>query len=156
MDTRGFTRVEAILVIVIAIVVIGADGAAFWFLNQKTHDLQTLSDVQQIRSGLEAFATNSTHYPKSTDIIPLNDSFSDTEKLCAEGFVRFSKECDKVILPFVPNTYAADGEQFMYRTVNDGQDYQLQFEILSNFIEVEIPKGVHCATSTGIVNQSCF
>lgn len=156
MDVRGVTRVELLIVGLIAITVIGVDVFAFWFLGQKTHDLQTLADVQQIRAGLEAYAAKTTLYPEAAEITPLNDAYSNTEKLCSDGFVRFTKECDKVIMPFIPNSYADLGERYLYRSASDGRDYQLQFEIRSNFVETEIQKGIHCATSAGIVNQPCF
>lgn len=152
---EGYTTTELLWVGGIAAVIIVVDIFTWWFLSVKTHDIRVLSEVQQIRSGLEVYSAINTQFPVAENVTPLARLEENTQKLCMEGFRRYAQNCEKTILPFVPNFYADDEEGYMYQSA-DGSDYRIEFITRSNFSAIDLPQGVHCATGAGITHQSCF
>ncbi len=156
MIDRGFTKIGVILIIIFIVIIIIVDVLVVWYLNQKQQDIQTLSEISQIRSGLEEFLIYNNYYPKSGEVILLNDAYSNAEKLCGEGFKKFIDKCQKEILNPVPNSMQNLGNQYFYRSLDNNTNYQLEFSLKTNFEQQGLKKGKSCATNSQILNQPCF
>lgn len=139
-----------IISICIALVVVGVDVAAIRYLRLRTLDVQTLSDISQIRSALESYRVTNNMYPRIPEPTPLADAYLGTQKLCSDGFRRFTDSCDRVLLERVPSS------GYLYRSLFDGGDYQMQFKLLTSLRRYGFVRGYACATSAGITNQPCF
>lgn len=148
---RGMTKVEVIVVIALAVVVIAADVATILYLRNRTRDVQVLSEISQIRSALESYRVIANSYPIAPEAVQLADAYQGTQKLCAQGFMRFTQKCDRTVMARIPST-----GYYQYRSLQDGGDYQLQFTLVTAFQKLGFAKGTACATSAGIANQTCF
>ncbi|MDD5341580.1 MAG: hypothetical protein PHC97_04065 [Patescibacteria group bacterium] len=152
---RGFTTIDLIITISLVILVIAGDIFAVLYLNQKSRDITVLSEISQTRSALEVFLQFNNFYPKSTNVVNLDEAYYRTEKLCQSGFQSAADSCDKIILNALPNFYQAQGNVYQYRTTADNS-YQIQFVLQTNFPEQGLKKGVNCATNNQIISQPCF
>ncbi len=148
---RGMTKVEVIVVIALALMIIATDAFTIIYLRNRSRDIQVLSEISQIRSALESYRVIANAYPIALDAVPLADSYQGTQKLCAQGFMRFTQACTRTIMARVPST-----GQYQYRSLQDGGDYQLQFTLVTALQKLGFAKGTACATSAGIANQTCF
>lgn len=155
MFSRGFTKIDIIISVSLIIIVIGIDFGVISYLNKKEQDIQILSEISQIRSGLETFILINNYYPEAPEPISLNDVYQGTEKLCQEGFKRASDTCLKTIMPKVPNVYKDIGINYSYKTI-DANNYQIEFYLLTNFKNLGLLKGPNCATNNQIMSQTCF
>jgi len=153
---RGITKIEILIVIFLVVIIIAADIFAAQYLNKKSRDINILSDINQIRSSLEAYLMINSHYPKASEVISLNDSYLGTEKLCADGFKRLSDICPKTLLKPVPNTYFNEGNVYSYKSTDNDSNYQIQFTLNTNFAKFGLKKGVNCAINTTITSAACF
>ena len=156
MSSKGFTKIEILLVIILAVIVISVDIFVILYLNSKARDIQTLSEIDQIRSGLELFLQTNNYYPKITAPTELNDSYAGTEKLCFSGFSKITEKCDKNILSEIPNVYQNKGNIYTYQANNDYLNYKLEFTLLTNFKRQGLAKGKNCATNSQTTSQLCF
>jgi Tfp pilus assembly protein PilE len=156
MQSRGFTKIEVILVVLFIIIMIIIDVSVIWYLNLKQRDIQTLSEISQIRSGVEEFLFFNNYYPKTKEVTLLNDAYLNTEKLCQEGFRKFSDKCKKIILDPLPNSDFNLGNQYFYQSLDNSESYQLEFILKTNFKKQGLKKGKNCATNSQIVSQPCF
>jgi hypothetical protein len=156
MRNQGFTKIGIIVVIFLAIVVIVGDVFFIRYLNNKTRDLQVLAEVKQIRSGLEAYSFMNKFYPEQTAAVKLNDSYAGTEKLCDSGFKRISDSCLKNIINPIPNQYLAQGNTYKYQSVDNSNDYLLEFNLITDFKELNLVKGKNCANNRQIISKTCF
>jgi hypothetical protein len=154
--SRGISKIEILIIIFLALVIIGADIFVYLYLGQKTHDINVISDISQIRSGFEVYLTINNYYPKINEAEALNDSYLGTEKLCSDGFMRITDKCNKVILGSIPNTYLVEGDTYLYKSIETDKNYQLQFSLQSNFPSLGLKKGINCATNTTITSVPCF
>jgi len=156
MFSKGITKIEILISIGVALVIIIVDIVVISYLNNKTRDIQILSEIDQIRSGLEVFLLTNNHYPIRETQALLNDSDVLTEKLCIEDFVRITERCEKNILNPVPNFYKSLGNFYTYQSIDENKNYLLEFNLKTNFKKQGILKGVNCATNSQIVSQPCF
>lgn len=156
MYLRGVTRVELLVVGIICVFVLLIDISVIWYVNRKAADIQTLSDVQQIRAALEVYISHNNYYPESTEMIELNNAYASTQKLCTDGFKQFNAPCDKTIMRVIPNTNYGNGNRYFYQAVAESKDYNIQFTLQTNFRGQGLIQGTQCATSSGISSQSCF
>jgi type II secretory pathway pseudopilin PulG len=152
--SRGITKIEILIVIFLAVIIIAGDILLWMHLDKKARDINILSDINQIRSDLDVYLTINSYYPKISEAEALNDSYLGTEKLCVEGFKRINDNCLKVIQGSIPNTYLNEGNAYIYKS--DGQNYQIQFTLSTNFPQFSLKKGVNCATNTTITSAACF
>lgn len=152
--SSGITKIEILIVILLALIVIGGDIFVWIYLGQKAHDINVLSDISQIRSSLEAYLTINNFYPKIETATALNDSYAGTEKLCADSFKKITDQCSATLLNPVPNTYLSEGNQYLYQTID--LNYKIEFYLKTNFPEFGLKKGANCATNTAITSNPCF
>ena len=127
------TKFELLIVIFLAVIIVTVDVIVIAYLNQKSEDIQVLSEISQIRSGLENFLLINDYYPEAKEVIPLNDVYSGTEKLCLSGFKKLTDNCQKEILNPIPNFYLKQGNIYIYKTP-DSQNYQLEFSLNQNLL----------------------
>ena len=150
------TKVEAIVVIAIAVLVLGIDTGAILYWKTRNADVATLSEVARIQSALEVFLSRNNYYPRTSGIVPLNDSVAYTDKLCVEGWKRVDAQCTTEILSPIPNRGYTKGNRYYYQSQQDGAAYALEFTIGTNFKKFGYTKGILCATPDAITNQPCF
>lgn len=157
MLSRGFTKIEIIIVLFLILIVITVDIFVILYLNKKQRDIQGLAEISQLRSGLEVFVMSNNFYPSASQPLLLNDDYSGTEKLCLDGFKKLSDECKKksIIVP-LPNFYANLGNQYYYKSADNNQNYQIEFILSTNFNTLGLKKGKNCATNAQILSQPCF
>jgi len=153
---RGFTKIEVLIVGIIALIIIGIDVFVISYFNNKSRDIQILSEISQIRSGLETFLMANNFYPISESPVELNDDYAGTEKLCFEGFKKLSDPCQKVILSTVPNFFVNQGNIYKYKSTENNKNYQIEFTLQTNFKELGLKKGTNCANNLQIITQPCF
>ena len=153
MNPRTIKLIIALAIIVILII---ADILVISYLNKKAHDIYVLSDISQIRSGLELHLQQNVYYPKTAKQVSLNDVYSGTEKLCTDGFKKSADPCPRLILNPIPNFFLAQGNNYLYQSLDEGADYNLEFNLKTNFLKYGLKKGKNCASSQGIVSQPCF
>ncbi len=156
MSEKGMTKIEILIVILIAIIIIIGDVIVISYLNTKTQDIQVLSEVKQIRDSLEIFLLNNDFYPVAESPTMLNDVYAGTEKLCLSGFSKMADSCAKNILVPIPNQYYVQGNRYFYKSTENNKNYQLEFTLKSNFPKQGLVKGKNCATNSGITSQPCF
>ncbi len=156
MPAKGITKIEILIFVLIALLIIIGDIVFISYLNTKTQDIQVLSEVSQIRDSLEVFLLNNDYYPQAEDVVMLNDVYSETEKLCLSGFKKMGDICEKDLLVPIPNQYFSQGNRYFYKSINDNKNYQLEFTLKSNFPKQGLVKGKNCATNEGISSQPCF
>jgi Tfp pilus assembly protein PilE len=156
MSSRGVTKIELLISISLALIIIIVDIVVISYLNDKARDIQVLAEVSQVRSSLEVFLLNNNHYPPKQEAVLLNDSNASTEKLCLSGFMRITEKCQKNILNPIPNIYLAEGNYYTYQSIDEDKNYKLEFNLTTNFKKQGILKGINCATNSQIVSQACF
>lgn len=152
---KGITKIEVLIVVIIILIIIIVNVVVISGLNNKTHDIQVLSEIKQVRSGLELFLLNNNYYPQSAEAVILGDVYQGTEKLCLAGFKKLNEVCQKNILNPVPSFYSTQDNLYRYKSL-DNLNYQLEFNLKTNFKDQGLLKGIQCATNTGIVSQPCF
>ncbi len=153
---NGFTKIEVLIFILLIVMVVAMDVAVIWYLSLKNKDIQVLSEIDQIKSGLEVYLLTNDFYPESNGVINLSDAYSGTEKLCGEGFKKQTDPCDRNILKPIPNQYLAEGNIYQYKRSEDGQNYQLEFNLITNFKNLGLTKGKNCSNNIQIISQPCF
>lgn len=153
---RGISKIEVIISLALAFVVIIVDIFVIVHLNNKSRDIQVMSEVSRIRSGLENFLLENNYYPVKETAVVLNDSDASTEKLCSDGFKRINEKCLRIILEPIPNLYGSLGNVWRYRSPVNSLNYQLEFELKTNFNKQGLLKGLQCATNSAITNGPCF
>ena len=157
MLSRGFTKIEIIIVLFLILIVITVDIFVILHLNKKQRDIQVLAEINQLRSGLEVFLMSNNYYPVASQPILLNDGYSGTEKLCLDGFKKLSDACkQKSIMVPLPNFYINQGNQYYYKSADNNQNYQIEFLLNTNFKTLGLKKGKNCATNAQILSQPCF
>jgi len=156
MSSRGFTKIEILVVSLVALIIIIIDVFVVLYLNTKQRDVQVLSEISQIRSGLETFLLYNNFYPNAPSPVALNDDYANTEKLCADGFKKISAQCQKNILNPVPNFYFSQDNTYTYKSSVDNKNYQIEFNLRTNFKKLGLQKGKNCATNTQLASQACF
>ena len=156
MKEKGITKIEALIIGLLALIIIAGNVFFISYLNSKARDIQVLSEVKQIRDGLEVFLLTNNFYPEAKAPMVLNDVYLGTEKLCLSGFKKLSDFCDKNILTPIPNQYFNQGNRYYYKSADDNKNYQIEFELKTNFKRQGLFKGVNCATNLGINSQPCF
>lgn len=156
MSNRGFSKIEIIIVVFVILLFVAGDIFASRYLAAKTKDVKVLSEISEIRSGLELYSYLNNFYPQIAEPTTLNDSYVGTEKLCREGFERFSEKCTKVLMDKIPNFYYSEGNRYLYQAVNNYSDYLLEFNLETDFPELQLTKGKKCATNLQILNKSCY
>ena len=156
MSNSGFTKIDILIFVLAVIIACIMDGAVIYYLNNKTADIQVLTEVSQIRSGLDVYLQANNFYPPFETPTQLNDSYIGTEKLCLEGFKRFSEKCKRLILDKIPNIFRTEGIYYTYQSLNNNQDYKIEFVLKTNFKNQGLTKGKNCATNSQIFSQPCF
>lgn len=156
MPESGFTKIEILIFILAVIVVSAVDGFVIFYLNNKTADIQVLSEISQIRSGLDIFLQANNFYPVLSEPTELNDSYIGTEKLCVDGFKRSNEKCNKTIFDSLPDSFRSAGNVYIYRSISNNSDYQIEFILKTNFRAQGLKKGKNCATNSQIISQPCF
>lgn len=156
MRFNGFTKIELLIAVSLILVVIIVDIVVVNYLNKKEQDIQVLSEISQIQSGLELYLHLNNYYPEKTEKIDLNNANLGTEKLCLEGFRRISDSCEKNIISPLPNHYKSEGNVYIYQSVDNGKNYKIEFTLKSNFKSLGLAKGKNCADNAQIVSQPCF
>jgi len=153
---NGFTKIEVLIVGIIALLIIGFDVFINLYLNDKGYDVQTLTEISQIRSGLETFLLENDYYPIKASQVNLNDSYAGTQKLCQEGFKKYTDSCKVAILDPIPNYYADQGNVYIYKSSADKKNYQIEFTLKTDFKAQGLTKGKNCAANFQITSQPCF
>ena len=156
MPSRGFTKIEILIVAILIVIILVADFFVISYLNSKQQDVQVLSEVSQIRSGLEVYLLANNYYPEALDPIVLNSDYTNSEKLCIEGFKKFSAACAREILNPIPNLYLTKGNSYIYKSTDNNKNYQLEFTLLSDFKAQGLKKSKNCAINSQIISQPCF
>lgn len=155
MKKNGFTQIELIVVIFLLIAMIAVDIVVVLYLNLKSGDINVLSDIKQIQSGLDVYLITNNHYPIAEEPVYLNDVYAGTEKLCTEGFQKRTVKCSRDILAPIPNGGLVEGNLYKYQS-ETGQDYKIEFVLKTNFKAQELSRGKNCAINNQIINQPCF
>ncbi len=149
---RGATTVELAVTLGIAVLLILADVSGIVYLRSRTRDIQTLSEVSQIRSALEVYRVENSYYPRVSEAVRLADLYAGTQKLCTDGFKRFTDSCARTISGRIPD---ANASGYHYVATADGADYRIQFMLRTTLRKFGYPKGPACATSAGITAGAC-
>jgi hypothetical protein len=155
MTKNGFTKFELIAVIFLVAVAIVFDILFILYLNQKSRDIAVLSDIKQIQSGLDIYLIKNSHYPEALAPISLNDIYANSQKLCAEGFMKTEAKCSQTIFNPVPNSDLAAGNIFIYQSAG-AQEYKIEFNLKTNLKAQGLSRGKNCATNNQILSQPCF
>lgn len=155
MRGNGFTKIEFLIAVILILIVIGVDIIVVSYLNNKERDIKVLSEIDQLRSALEVNIQLNNHYPRQSETIPLNDSNLGTEKLCSEGFRRVTDSCEKNILLPIPNQYKPEGNVYTYQSIDNGQNYKIEFTLQTDFKDLGLAKGINCADQQQIYSQPC-
>jgi hypothetical protein len=156
MNNKGITKIEIIIVIGLVALVVAADIVVISYLNSKKQDIQVLAEVSQIRSSLDLFLARNSYYPGPAKPTGLNDVYASTQKLCIEGFKKFSDSCAVNILNPIPNDYLNSGNIYVYSLTDNGQNYKLEFNLKTNFSQSGLKQGKNCANNSQILSQACF
>jgi type II secretory pathway pseudopilin PulG len=155
MNSRGFTKIELLVVAFLIVIVIAFDIAIVLYLNLKSRDIAVLNDIKQIQSGLDAYLLKNGEYPIAVTPIVLNDIYANTEKLCVEGFRKKTEKCNFNILAPIPNSDLMNGNFLKYQS-EDGQSYKIEFILKTNFKAQGLSRGQNCASNNQIISQVCF
>lgn len=150
---NGFTKIEVLIFILLIVIVVAMDIFVILYLNAKNRDIQVLSEVDQIRSGLEVYLLKNNKYPGIEDIMVLNDNYQGTEKLCTDGFKKITDNCVRNILNPIPNQYSSI---YRYKSDQAANDYMLEYELMTDFKSLGLSKGKICVTNIQILSQPCF
>ena len=153
---KRIIRIEILIVAFIVLINIISNFGVVSSLNSKARDIQVLSEIDQIRSGLELFLLANNFYPEATEPLVLNDVYLGTEKLCLTGFEKLTQSCEKNILRPIPNQDLVNGNIYTYKSTDNNQNYQIEFTLKTNFKKQGLLKGVNCATNLQITSQACF
>jgi hypothetical protein len=156
MSSKGITKIEAIIVGFVIVILIVANIFIISYLNKKARDIHVLSEINQIRSGLEVFLLANNYYPRLEEATELNNSYYATEKLCLDGFQRIDNNCSKNILRPVPNKFLSRGNTYIYQSIDNNKDYNIEFILETNFRDLNLIKGKNCANNLQITSQPCF
>jgi len=121
---KGFTLIE--LLVVIAIIILLASISIIALNNQqaKARDARRSSDIRQIRTALEFYASDEGQYPVEVNPIVLGSKGK--EKLCAKangGFVSAETECktEQTYMTKVPQD-PLSGQSYIYTGSEKGYD----------------------------------
>jgi len=145
--------VKIVIVVVIIIIMGVINYFVFGYSNSLANDVEILSEINQIRSGLEVYLANNNHYPIVNEPVLLNDPYSSTEVLCVDQFKKADVDCDKLILSPVSRLQDV---QYYYQSVDNNLNYRIEFTLEHNFKDIGLLKGKNCASNKQIINQPCF
>ncbi|MFA7702484.1 MAG: FISUMP domain-containing protein, partial [Patescibacteria group bacterium] len=140
---KGFTLVELIIVLAIIGIVLATAFISFSNARQKARDAKRVSDITQVQNTLELYFRDEGRYPASL-------TFG------SELVGSSSNRVYMVKLPENPtprNDNTCPDNEYSYLATNNGESYELNFcvsETTGNFAS-----GEKCATSQGILNQTC-
>lgn len=152
---KGTTKIWILIIVFLIIIILGASIFYSLYLKEKSRDIYILSDISQIRSGLEVYFLLNNHYPEVSEAVNLGDLYSSTEKLCSDGFKRADESCAKNILASLPEVYKQEGIIYTYKSLANGQNYQIQFSLSTDFVAAGLKKGANCATNSQITSAAC-
>lgn len=152
--TRKSLSIVNIVGIVMAVVLIVLAVVLFYFYKKENHDVQVMSDIGRIRNALDLHAIATTHFPIETEVVELSRVFPGTQQLCDTGFASNLEKCENVLLSPMPQSDPLD--VYRYQSINNGQDYRLEFTILRNQTWLGLTKGIQCASRDGIRTARCF
>lgn len=150
---QGAVRADILISSGLAVILAGLAIFSFIYYRNVNHDLTVLSEIAQLRSGLEINFVANTFYPLKEKPVALNDRDMGTQRLCYSGFFSFADQCDKVVMSFFPQAYPK--EVYYYNSTPSGDDYFIQFSLKSNQKYLGLLKGAQCATREGIKLGAC-
>lgn len=164
MNQKGFTMVEALIVVLIIGLVGTFAAVAVNAARAKQRDAVRLSNVRQMQSALEDYFNESNAYPAGT-ALPLGDS---AESACfgSSGFAASCTGDDNVYLRVVVGTVDAglkgastcgtpERDAFCYTVREGGASYGIQFELENALTQVGLAEGANCATPDGMKAGVC-
>jgi len=155
MLSKGFTKIELLIIGGLIFIVLIIDLFVVIYFNNKIHDIRVLSDVNQIRSGLELYLQTFNYYPEVREPVALRSSYAETEKLCLAGFKNLGVQCEKNILNPVPKFYL-NGDDYLYLSTDDNKNYKIEFILKTNFRQQGLTKGLNCADNFSLESKACF
>ena len=139
----------------IAILVI-VNFVIYFILNSYVDDFNRISEIKQIQAGLAEYNSDLNYYPPVKEPRLLSDLYSNSQKLCEEGFKRLSDICQYEYLPKVPDNLFAKGNYYYYQDTNESSAYKIEFTLKHNFKYLNLVKGKNCASPGQIIGGSCF
>lgn len=151
MSPRQKIQLIKISVISVVILLIAANVVVYIILNSYQKDYLVISEIKQIQTGLVDYYADQNYYPAVNNVILLNDVYSNSEKLCDDGFHRAADQCNKVYLPIIPDS--VNGSGYYYKDISEGKNYFIEFELKHNIAGLN--KGKNCASFGQIVSGSC-
>ena len=110
---KGFTLLELLVVIAIIMVLTAAGVASYGVVTKRSRDSRRVSDLEQIRQGLEMYRSDNGYYPNVN-----SGGYATAANLVATMVTTY--------MPSIPNDPKNDGtHQYYYvaTTVSNGQYY---------------------------------
>lgn len=160
-NQKGFTKIE-ILVVAAIVGLLGIMAVvSVMTARSRTRDAVRLSDIRQIQSGLELHFIDTNSYPVMGEIAALGTAA--TSCLSIDGFGAPCATSDKIylnVVPFVPTaglngTSTCSGYSNAYCYYSNSDEYYVQFELEHANPQLELQKGVNCATPSGLDAGAC-
>jgi prepilin-type N-terminal cleavage/methylation domain-containing protein len=143
--TKGFTLIELLVVVAIIGLLVSLISIGFGTARLKSRDARRLSDVQQVRSGLELYFAQGQGYPNTALWIPRTLISCNSQPM-------FTVPIDPS--PVFTYTYASSGNSFpgCGGTVNSA--YKLQF--VTEGTTDYGPAGTYCVRpAEGVTSGVC-
>ncbi|PIX62542.1 hypothetical protein COV03_04390 [Candidatus Uhrbacteria bacterium CG10_big_fil_rev_8_21_14_0_10_41_26] len=160
-NQKGFTKIE-ILVVTAIVGLLGIMAVvSVMTARSRTRDAVRLSDVRQIQSGLELYFIDTNSYPIMGDVTALGTAVASC--LGVDGFGAPCATGDKTYLDVVPFTptlglsgaSTCSGYSNAYCYYSNSDEYYVQFELEHANPQLELQKGVNCATPSGLDAGAC-
>ncbi len=150
---KGVTAAEALVVGGIVVVLIVGIVFLRMFLQSRSADLQTISDIARVQSALEFTYAVNTHFPIYADVVPLGSAEHKSQRLCLRGFTSSVESCERVVMHTIPN---AGTGGYVYQTFDGGQSYGMTFTLARNHRSLGLMRGQICATPDGFSQGPCL
>ncbi len=165
----GFTLIELLVVIAVIGLLSTMTMVSLTSVRGKARDARRMSDISQIRLGLEMYNNENAEYPKEAAAVAIGNGTHATmtkKSLCAGS--GFTAPCTgSAFLPMVPRdpgkqagdiaaACAAQETSCDYSYKSDGSTYQIQFKTEGNPDgSGPLLAGHNCAKSEGLNSGVC-
>ena len=164
MSKKGYTLTELLIAIGVVAVVLAGSAVAINMARSKQRDAVRISHVRQMQTALENYFSETSSYPVG-DSLPLGDA-TVSACLSTSGFLADCIGEEAVILRTVMSTVNAGLDEkvqcgtplrnaFCYGPVENGQNYQIEFELENSWAQAGLIKGINCAQADGIEAGPC-
>ncbi len=165
MNKKGFTLIELLIVLALIGILTTVTVLALMNARQKTRDAERVSQVSQIRAGLELGFAELASYPTQTESDVVLGAGGNT--LCevkgAAAFVADAASCTgTVFMSAVPSSPTPkDGKcatmqnAYRYLAGSGGTNFKVEFCLGKSPARSGLADGLNCITPAGIAPGAC-